>query len=904
MIDRSKVYFIDGYAFLFRAYYASPNLISPNGIPIGGINGFIQMLFKFIDTHQVKHIVVALDKDSSKSTERHKIYQNYKAHRPCPPQDLIVQFGIMREALDAFGIRYIEQSGVEADDIIASYAKAIIKSNYDLRIISSDKDLFQLINERVSMYDPVKDIEITDNIVMNLLGVSPAQVVDYLALVGDTADNIPGVRGIGPKTASSLLQKYHSLEQLYESIDDVQPERVQNLLKTHMDFAFISKKLASPITNIQLFYHFDEFTWDGLVANGDNTQRFFEKYSLRSLAEKYMNRVMGQRIFHTESNEQNVKECSIIGIKRIHYDGHHNQNDVSNAEWEAILQHLRHYGSICIHFDVTDDEQGKSEVQSICMLCGDVFIFLENFNFFPESSTIKQGMSYILESRCIHKITFDLKKSLHALSHNNINTANVDDIKLLAYSIGSGKYNHQYDLKNIMHEYLAANNYASRIENAQKQDKLLYMTKIYEKLYYSLLKKLHSQQQLTLYYTIDKPLTDVIFCMERAGVLVNAELLKSLQQEYNEKLSHIATQIFEDIGLEFNLNSPKQISHALFERVKLPILSRNKKNEDGHYRTDSDVLEELSMHGFTVADKILEWRQYNKISNTFISNLLASINPQTRCIHTSFNATLTNSGRLSSSAPNLQNIPIRTNDGKKIREAFIAQPSTKLISADYSQIEIRLLAHTANTPELRKILEEGADVHTITAHQVFRIPLGQVDETWRRRAKAINFGIIYGMSSYGLSKILQVPKEIATAYIKSYLMQYPGIEKYMTTMINEARQNGYVKTLLGRRCYIPNINSKTATIRKLGERIAINAPLQGSSADIMRKAMVKLPQELIKYLKLQIHDELLFEIPEHQIDDAIRVIRHVMESVTSLSVPTPVDIKVGDNWGKMQKIQS
>ena len=898
-MPKGKIFLIDGYAFLFRAYYASPHLISPDGVPIGGVSGFIQMIFKLIENRNIEHIAVILDKDSSKDTIRHKIFDNYKANRIALPQDLIVQFKIIREALQAFGIKYIEHSGIEADDIIASYVKFAKESGIAVEIVSSDKDLFQLIDEtqQISMYDPVKDIEITHEIVQQRLGIFTTQLCDYLGLVGDTADNIPGVKGIGPKIAAILLKKYHSIERIYELIDEVEPQRIRNILKDNKEMAILSKKLVKLIEDLPLFYKFDELVWRGLIENSNSIQSFFDKYSLKMLTTRYMKKIIGQQISHTCYNKENL--TAQYKIKRIYCED--KNRILSENEWGIIYEHIRYYGTVCVHATITQNMQ----IINIGFLCEDMFIFIKEIDFLKIDHLTVSNIKKIFESHTIKKIVFDLKKMLHALSIYEITINATDDIKLLAYATGSGKYDHKYDLINIKNEYLKLDqqhNINCNDEIIEYQESLQIVSS-YKNLFHQLLSKLHNQKQLSLYYKIDKPLNEVLFSIEKIGVLIDQELLQNTKLSYIKKINRLEEEIYDVVGIKFNLHSPRQISKILFEYLKLPLPQNSKKlKNDNQYSTDNKILEELSAHGFSVVDKILEWRQYTKINGTFIDGLLKYVNSETRRIHSNFSATLTNSGRLSSSSPNLQNIPIRTQEGKKIRDAFISSSDHKLVSADYAQIEIRILAHIANITSLLNMIKNGEDIHKITAHQIFNIPLEHVNDQWRRYAKTINFGIIYGMSPFGLSKTLQIPVSAAAEYIKQYFTQYSGIEKYMNNSIKEARSNGYIKTLFGRRCFINSINSKNTLLRKFNERIAINSPIQGTAADIIRKAMVTLPKELRNYIILQIHDELLFEIPKDRVSHAIDVIKNVMESVTELLVPTPVEIKIGDSWGKMETI--
>lgn len=896
---KKKLFLIDGYAFIFRAFFVAPNLTTPDGVPIGAIQGFVQMLLRIINKQNIENIGVVLDKGSSKNTHRHKIYPEYKANRPPLPKELMVQFGIMREALNAFGIKYLEHNGFEADDIIASYAEDSKKQEYELIIVSSDKDLFQLIDQEhnISMYDPIKDVNVNKDYVFQKLGVMPEQVADYLALMGDASDNIPGAKGIGPKTAAVLLQKYGDMDNLYKHINEVQTSRVQSILKRDKEDIFMSRTLVELKYDLPLLYNFNELLWDGIEHHINNLQRFFEKYSLKTLTSRYLNLnvIIGNQISnssykkeyqnnHVENNDAaNIKTA---GLKEIIWS---DNNQLNPSKLEEICQYIRYNDYIYINIETKKgiNEKENNELVKISILCNDTIFHFVNIHeeLLNQNSSLYNCIKQIFTTSFIKKITTNYKTMSKIFKAYNINTFQADDIIIMAYALGSGKYNGKYNIDNIFNEYLG---------NSGNDNNILIL---YKEIYPILLTKLRTQQQISLYYTVDKLLADVLAKMEYAGIYIDVNFLQNLSKEYEIKMSKIAKEIYVNAGSEFNIASPKQLSKVLFEDLKLPSSKKNKKNNQ--YSTNSSALEELSMHGHIIADNIIIWRRLFKIVTTYISGLLNNLNHDTKCIHTNFNTVITNTGRLSSTSPNLQSIPIRTEEGEKIRDAFVARDGYSIISADYSQIEIRLLAHLANIAQLKEALINGVDIHTLTASQVFNIPINDVDYSWRYKAKAINFGIIYGISPFGLARNLGISTYDAGKYIERYFDQYKGIKEYMVKIISEAKNNGYVKTIFNRRCFIQDINHSNGYIRKVAERSAINAPIQGSAADIIRKAMVMLPAEIANYLKLQIHDELLLEVPKNKVEEVVKIVRGVMESAAHLTVPLKVDIGYGESWGKL-----
>jgi len=873
----SKLFLVDGHGFIFRAFYASPNLTTSENTPIGAINAFVQMIFKLLEAHNIKRIAVALD--SGKSSHRCGIYEKYKGTRKSPPPELVTQFTIMREALDAFGIKYVEQEGTEADDIIASYTKFGIENGYQVTIVSSDKDLLQLLNisENVSIFDPAKDHYINREDVVHKFGIHPGQIADFLGLVGDVSDNVPGVKGIGQKTASNLLQEFNTIENIYQNLGNIKSERVKALLKENREAALLSKDLITLLYDIPATYNLEELAWQGFVINGNNIHAFLNKYELKRIASRYEKLFVGQQIINKCSNV--IKDA----IKTTYH--YSNELHLTPQELESLWHNIQHVGHVFMEITVTDDTIPcfEKKLHSINFLFNSAFLKITDADdlMVNPASPIHEYVSKILSSFAIKKYCIDSKQLLHIFKQYNVELNAFDDLDIMRYSAQTLSPNPWKDEGELGEDNSC--NTLIRMRNALD----------------GLISRLHNQQQISLYYSIDMPLNQILAKMERLGMLIAPEILQSLQAEYVEKLRSIEKEVYDIAGETFNLASPKQLSYILFEKLKLPSYSRLKKDKV-QYSTDSEALEKLSSEGYSVADDILKWRQIFKLNTTYVNGLLGCM--QNHRIHTNFNSTLTSTGRLSSNSPNLQNIPIRTGEGMKLRRAFIASPGNLLLSADYSQIEIRILAHIAKIDSLQHALRNGQDIHVLTASQVFGVPVESVTDGQRQHAKAINFGIMYGISSFGLARNLRIPSYVAKDYIKRYFLQYSGIKEYMDNIILSARDNGYVKTLFNRRCSVPNIISNNGVLRKFGERAAINAPIQGTAADIIRKAMVTLPAEAAQYLCMQIHDELIFDIPENKVAKFSKIIKRTMSSAAALSIPLEVDLKIGKSLGEMDKV--
>ncbi|MFV9874950.1 MAG: DNA polymerase I [Rickettsiales endosymbiont of Dermacentor nuttalli] len=882
-MSNKHIILVDGYNFIFRAYHALPPLTRPNGEAVGAVYGFTSMMLKLLAEHQEHYVAVVFD--SGIKSFRNDIYPEYKANRPPTPEDLKHQFKLIREVTSALNLPTIEKPGYEADDIIATFANMASNSNEKVIIVSSDKDLMQLIGQNIEMLDPIKSKPITAETVKKKYGVMPNKLLEVFSLIGDSSDNIPGVKGIGPKTASELINQYNNLEELFSNLEYISSERRKNLLLQGKELAFLSKKLLKLKNNIQL-----DISLEALKVININYDKFFnflEHYNFKALITR------AQQTFNYTKQSNNILPIASV----IHI--------TDSNQFKELTKLAYNHGYISLYTYINDKTH---LVEKIEFYTAYNVYYVDIISEKKErktrllgSSTQPNSTSFTL-AQCltllhdlfndphILKIGYDIKSFLVrcyielGCLDNNLDINPIDDIMLLSYLANNGLCNHT--LKDIAKLYQQNDLNCSNSELIIKLHKLLKVRLIEDHL-------------ITLYQTIEKPLIYTISYMEKVGVAINGLKLCSLSQEFSHKLEILEQEIYQEAGTTFNIGSPKQLSEILFD--KLSLNKGKKSNKAVHYKTDVSVLEDLYEQGHNIAGLVLQWRQLSKLQNTYTEALSKQINPITGRVHTHYSTALTSTGRLSSSNPNLQNIPIRTEEGHKIRESFVARPGYKLLSADYSQIELRILAHIANIPSLKQVFYENKDIHAITASQIFRVPLTEIDSNLRRKAKAINFGIIYGITGFGLAKRLDISISEANKYIELYFKEYPGIETYIQTTKEFVRKTGYVQTLFGRKCYIPSINDQNANIRSFAERAAINAPLQGTAADIIKKSMIQIHNILIQkklqsIMTLQVHDELIFEIPEYELNTTPDIIKHIMENIITLNVPLTVDIGIGNNW--------
>ncbi|MBC6686579.1 DNA polymerase I [Wolbachia pipientis] len=828
---------IDGYGFLFRAYYVLPHLITTTGMPIGGVYGFLNMVLKYI-AHS-DYLTIALD--AGKKNFRHNLYPEYKANRVTPPEDLIPQFTILREAVEAFNLSYEEIEGYEADDIIATLAaKYANHQDFKMVVVSSDKDLFQLLNHNILIFDPIKNIYIDEKQIVEKFGVNSHKLLDLFSLTGDASDNIPGVPGIGPKTAAKLLDEFDSLNNIIENIDDIEQTRIRNILTEHKEKALISRELLSLCEKVDLQH--DIAKYEVHSPNMEKLLSFLKKYEFNSLIGKM------EKLFSYNGSSREKK------------------TEYSSEELEKFLEHCRYEGKIAIHYHLENNVLSLS--------------YSESNIFYIEQDSIQNALVIInstLLSNGVLKIIHNIKEMRKIFPAVEKMLDSVDDLMIMSYSLDTGKHDHS--IPNIVAHNLS--------ENAE-----IFSAKTLIAIHEKLKQRLFQEKLFTIYERFDKPLMKVIFDMEKNGILLDIQKLQELSDKFQQVIAVLEDEIYNLAEERFNIASPKQLSDILFNKMGL---SKKKKSKSGSYSTNYEVLEALEEEGVEIAGKILSWRHLSKLKGTYTDALIKQVDSIDGRIHTNFSTTATATGRLSSSNPNLQNIPIRSEEGNLIRQAFIAPKGYKIISADYSQIELRLLAHVANVAAFKEAFANGQDIHDITARQVFGVQ--EIDEQLRRKAKSINFGIIYGISPFGLAKRLGITIAEAAEYINYYFSCYPEIKAYMEKAVSIARLHGYVETLFGRRCFVRDINNTIPYVRQFAERAAINAPLQGTAADIIKRAMIQLFDQLkIGKIILQVHDELLVEVEDEKVQKTAELMKDIMENAIEISIPLEVEVKIGDNW--------
>jgi len=935
-----KIALIDGYGFVFRAYHSIPPLTRNDGTPVGAVFGFTTMLLKLLASLDVSHIAVIFD--SGSKTFRNDIYPEYKANRPPCPEDLIPQFSIVRESAEALNIAILEKIGFEADDIIATIAKKSAREGFEVVIVSSDKDLMQLIDENITMFDAMKNKMVSFNEVKEKFSVEPSKVLEVLSLIGDASDNVPGVRGIGPKTASELINQFENLENLYENLDKIKQEKRRAMLEENKSNAFLSKKLIRLDENVELGIEIDDLKVR--IIEPKKLINFLENQGFRSLIYKvkkefnFVEETNSQDLFTSQNNHskesKNLNENNNFLQEKIIID---NKKTI-----EEIHQISQKNGAVIIDFSIKNNQfnfitltpASANEINNKTYFLNfentqikpqenvDLLSFSSVQNISSNSQIFITDFDKILFDNSIRKIFFNGKNFLrfykNFLRENNLKTLHqsiiFDDVNLINYLINSSIHNSLRELININlnlnFEELGFGEKIDKIEDEnsqnifendqQKIDFFCLKNLAILQLYQIFAQKITELKLYNSYLSIELPLIDALAQIEFNGVKIDVKKLALLSSEFAQKINKLTQEIYQLSGCEFNIASSKQLSEVLFD--KLGIESNKKSKKTKALSTNVKVLEDLALDGYEIANKIIEYRKFSKLKNTYCDALPKQISKITNRIHTTLSNTATLTGRLSSITPNLQNIPIKTLDGKKIRECFIASENCVLISADYSQIELRILAHLAKIPNLIEAFKDNKDIHRITASQIFGIDENLIDETTRSKAKAINFGIIYGISAFGLARQLKISNKEAGDYIKSYFEKYAGIKEFMNQSIDFARQNGYVSTISTRKCFIKEINNKNPIIRQEAERQAINAPIQGSAADIIKKAMIRVHHQFIKQnlkskLILQIHDELLVESPLDEVEIVKNILLQEMSNAFKLEVDLKVDFSVSNYWG-------
>ena len=966
MSDKQQLLLVDGSGYIFRAFHALPPMTRGDGTPVNAVYGFTAMLMKLIDDMQPDRVAVVFD--VARKTFRSDIFPDYKANRSEPPEDLVPQFALVREATAALALPAIELAGFEADDLIATYAAAAEDAGLATTIVSSDKDLMQLVRGDITMLDPMKQRRIGAAEVVERFGVPPEQVVDVQALAGDSTDNVPGVPGIGIKTAAELINNYGDLETLLARAGEIkQPKRRENLLQ-FAEQARISRQLVLLRDDAPMPLDLEALKTpardrDKLIAFLQ--QQEFKRLLVRIGADDQANasgahgagtavRSMASSPAPSNPAPSNpvTRQTENIGVGHVAgqngpaspVDAHY-QLITGTADLEAFLAQARAQGFVAVDTETTSLNAAAADLVGMAMALAPgqaCYVPLRhgvaqplaagqtglNFDGGQDTAPIKQipfddAMALlrdVFEDPAVLKIGHNLKYDSHVLlrpANGGIRLHPVDDTMCLSYVLDTGIVNrhsldyladHWLDYQTIKYEDVCGKG-AKQVSFAAiaPEAALDYAAEdadITLRLWQILKPRLAGSGVASVYERLERPLIPVLADMESRGITVEQSILARMSNDFASRMAHYQSEIHALAGEEFNIASPKQLGEILFDKMGL---SGGKKAKTGAYSTSADVLEDLSANGVEIATKVLEWRHIAKLKSTYADALVESILPETGRVHTSFSMVGASTGRLSSSDPNVQNIPIRTAEGRQIRTAFVAAPGHKLISADYSQIELRLVAHVANESSMIEAFQAGVDIHARTASEVFTIPLDKLDSETRRRAKAINFGIIYGISAFGLARQLGIPQGEARDYIAAYFEKFPNIKAYMERTKTEAREDGFVSTLFGRRIHISGFTASNPAMRGFAERQAINAPIQGTAADIIKRAMIQLPpvlaaQSIPAAMLLQVHDELIFEVPTDRANDAMTVITDVMEGaaspVVSLAVPLVAEAGMADSWAE------
>jgi DNA polymerase-1 len=967
------VFLVDGSGYIFRAYHAirfEPR--TPEGVHVNAVYGFCAMLWKLLKEmkpdEKPTHLAVVFDK--SEKTFRTEMYKEYKAHRPPPPEDLIPQFPLIREAVRAFDIPCIELGGFEADDLIATYARIACEAGATATIVSSDKDLMQLVNDCVVMYDTMKDVRIGIPQVMEKFGVGPDKVIEVQSLIGDSTDNVPGVPGIGPKTAAELINTFGDLETVLARASEIKQEKRRQSLIDNAEAARISKKLVTLDNNVPLEVPIEQLgvrepDYTNLIAFLKSmgfktlTQRVGEKSGVDAAqieaqataatpAPAGRSGGQGQLALDAPTPRTtkigapgpsevltpiSLAEKRIAALRSAPFDASRYGTIDSLDELQRWIARATDTGVLAIKTETNALDPMQAALCGISLAVGPneaVYVPLGHREAsdsdaaglfaaklcegqIPEAAAL-DVLKPILEDACITKIGHDVKRDAVVFACRGLALGAIDDVMLMSYVLDAGKGAHDIDA--LSSRYCGRS--LSRFADVKNKEKALFRPEatpiaraatyapedadLILRLWNALKPRMAAEHVVSVYETLERRMPAVLARMERRGISIDRAVLARLSNEFGKEQAELEQEINKIAGTQVNVGSPKQLGEILFGQMGLPGGSKTKT---GQWSTTARELEELAEQGHELPRKIIDWRQVSKLRSTYTEALPNYVNPQTHRVHTSYALAATSTGRLSSSEPNLQNIPIRTEDGRKIRKAFIATPGTKLVSADYSQIELRLLAEVADVPTLRQAFKDGIDIHAMTASEMFGVPVKDMPADVRRRAKAINFGIIYGISAFGLAAQLGIERGEAGEYIKKYFERFPGIRDYMDETRDYCREHGYVLTLFGRKCHYPDIKASNPSIRAFNERAAINARLQGSAADIIRRAMMRMEPaledaKLSAQMLLQVHDELIFEVPEKEVADTLALVKDVMEGAphpaVALNVPLRVDARAADNW--------
>ena len=913
-------YLIDGSGYIFRAYYALPPLTrKSDGLPTGAVSGFCSMLFKLLEDSKSKenlqrpsHFAVIFD--SARKTFRNEIYKDYKANRAEAPDDLAPQFEYIRKSVLAFNLPSVELINYEADDLIATYTEMILKIGAKVTIVSSDKDLMQLYKKGVRIYDPMKNKFITSEDVKTKFGVDATKVIDVQALAGDSSDNVPGVPGIGVKTAAELINKYGNLETLLKSATEIKQNKRRETLIENKDKAIISKKLVTLKNDAPIENNLEEFLLKEI--DKDKLYKFLREMEFNRLLSSAIS-TYGEPNFNEKKNETKIIEKQ-KSISNKNYFLIKDAKEIDN--W---IKEAEEVGEVAVDTETSSLDPHQADLIGISLsskigkACYIPINHKSQKNI--QKDIVLKKLKPLLEDPSIKKIGQNIKFDFIVLFNQGITMSSMEDTMLMSYVLDAGKNRHNMDtlseihlghktipFKNLVGTGKKEINF-SEVDVEEAKNYAAEDADITYRLFKKFSKSLKDEKMKNIYELFEKPLITILANMEIEGIKIDYKFLKILSSKFEKKILKIQKDVFKISKKEFNIASPKQLGEILYNELKIADLKKTKK---GSFATSAAVLEDLAFKGHKFPQLVLDWRQISKLKNTYSDALPEHINPKTKRVHTSFLLAATTTGRLASSEPNLQNIPIKSEDGKDIRKAFVARKDFTLISADYNQIEMRILADIADVKELKKAFNNKEDIHSLTASQIFSVDIKKVNEDQRRKAKAINFGIIYGISQYGLAKQINVSNYDAQEFLKSYFAKFPEIKVYMDQTIKFCRKSGYVNNIFGRKSHFTNINDKNFNVRNFQERAAINAPIQGSASEIMRLAMIRLQKRLMEQknqktkMLLQIHDELIFETPKLDVKKISKIIIEEMTSVVdsdlhSFSIPLTVDLNTGENWGSL-----
>jgi DNA polymerase-1 len=913
-------YLIDGSGYIFRAYYALPPLTrKSDGLPTGAVSGFCSMLFKLLEDSKSNenlqkptHFAVIFD--SARKTFRNEIYSDYKANRAEAPDDLAPQFEYIRKSVLAFNLPSVDLLNYEADDLIATYVDQILKAGAKVTIVSSDKDLMQLYKKDVRIFDPMKNKFINEEDVFKKFGVDASKVIDVQALAGDSSDNVPGVPGIGVKTAAELINKYGTLDKLLKSTHEIKQNKRRETLIENKEKALISKELVTLKHDAPVDRELSEFKLKKI--DKDKLYEFLREMEFNRLLSSVISAYGEPNLIPKNEKKENIKGAEPINNKNYHLVQNLNEID----EW---INEAEEIGEIAVdtETDSLDPHQANLVGISLSTKIGKacyIPVGHKSKKCLNKKDVLKK-IKPLLEDPSIKKIGQNIKFDFIIFYMNGIILNSMEDTMLMSYVLDAGKNRHNMDTLSEIHLNYKTIKFKelvgtgkkeinfSEVEIDKAKDYAAEDADVTYRLYKKFYKSLKSEKLNNIYEIFEKPLIKILAFMEIEGIKVDNKFLNTLSLKFEKKIEKIQKEIFKISKKEFNIASPKQLGEIIYNDLKIAGLKKTKK---GSFATSASVLEDLAFKGHEFAKLVLDWRQLSKLKNTYSDSLPEHLNPNTKRVHTSFLLAATTTGRLASSDPNLQNIPIKTEDGRDIRKAFIAEKDNVLISADYNQIEMRILADLADVKELKKAFKNNEDIHSLTASQIFNIDIKKVDKDQRRKAKAINFGIIYGISQYGLAKQINVSNYEAEEFLNAYFAKFPEIKIYMDNTIKFCRKSGYVNNIFGRRSHFNSINDKNFNVRNFQERAAINAPIQGSASEIMRLAMIRIDKKLEeeKSIKskmlLQIHDELIFEVKKNEIKKMMKIIKDEMISVANsdyhaFSIPLTVDINSGNNWGEL-----